>query len=184
VSDRPRVIALVVVAASAWYVVTLVAAPFIDRSIDVLRAHPEDYVHGPAGALVIAGYWSVALMALLIAGTLVAGDWRDRLASVLLLAGALTSISLAIAPAPVTGGPLLVGVLGLAIAPPLLALAHAHGPWIERALGIGVLALFLALVFAPGEVGGVVNRAFDIVLGAWGAAIGVHHYRERATMRP
>jgi len=179
VSDRVRLLALAVAAAGGAYVLTLLAAPLVDRSIDILRAHPEDYAGGPAQTLVVAGYWSVALMALLIAAALVAGDWRDRLASALLLAGALTSVSLAIVPVPVTGGVLLIGVLGFAVAPAALALAHASGARTVRVLGAAVFLLFLALVFAPAGVAGLTNRLFDIALGSWGLALGLHRYGEQ-----
>lgn len=155
-------VGLVTGIASAVYLVTLLAVPLLDRETDVLRAYPEDYTTGLAGALVRIGYVAVALMALAIAASVVRErSWLERIAAVLLVAGGAASVVLAWAPQRVAGGMLLIGVLALAVAPILVSIGGRRrlSPIIVT-LGIFVTAGFVALiVLAPRELAGIANRS-------------------------
>lgn len=168
------------------YLATLVAAPLVDPHLDPLRSYPEDYSPGPADGIVRLGYVSVALMALAIAALTVRwAEWSRRVAAVLLVAGAVASATLAIAPQQVTGGPLLAGVVGLVLAPLVLSIsARRELPRPVVALGILVAFGFLALAVAPREVAGLTNRAWDVLLALWGLAYALAHGRPATTRGP
>lgn len=171
--------------AAAVYLATLLAVPFFDRETDVLRAYPEDYTTGLAGALVRLGYVAVALMALAIAASLVRErGWLERIAAVLLAAGVATSLVLTWAPQQVAGGVLLIGVLALALAPALVSIGRRGrlSPVVVT-LGVIVTAGFIALiVLPPREFAGIANRSWDVLLAIWGlsfARIPARATRER-----
>jgi hypothetical protein len=155
----------------ATYLATLLVVPFIDRETDLLRAHPEDYATGVAGALVRLGYLAVALMALAIAASLVReGRWLSVIAAGLLAGGGVTSLVLAAAPQQVTGGLLLVGVLALALSPLFVSIgADGQLPPAVATLGVIATVGFVAfIVLAPRELAGIANRAWDVLLAVWG----------------
>lgn len=160
----------VAVAGGTVYLVTLVAAPLVDRAIDVQRAYPEDYAFGPAGVLVRLGYAAVALMVLAIAMLLAREGGAGRLvAAALLVAGATMSFVLAAAPQQVSGGVLLLGVLCLVAAPLVSSIAERRRLGrIAFALGVLVTVAFVALAVAPKDVAGLTNRAWDVLLALWG----------------
>lgn len=162
--------------AGAVYLATLLAVPLIDPQTDLLRAHPEDYTTGLPGVLVRVGYGAVALMALAIAASVLRGSgWLERIAAGLLLVGAVTSGVLAAMPQEVTGGPLLVGVLALALAPLLVSIGAAPrlSP-VVVALGVTVTIGFVVLIaLAPRELAGIANRSWDVLLAAWGMSFAI-----------
>lgn len=169
---RQRAFAVAAVAAAA-YVLTLIVVPLIDRDVDVVRAYPEDYASGAGGALVRVGYLSVALMALALAAALLrAGRWPERIGGLLLAAGSGTALVLAAAPQQVSGGLLLAGVFGLVLAPGVVSVAlRRRLPAVVVGLGLAVTLGFATLGVVPREVAGVANRAWDLLLGAWGFAL-------------
>lgn len=168
-----RVASPLAIAGASVYLVTLLAAPLLDRSIDVLTAYPEDYAAGPAGPVVRLGYLAVALMAFAIAASL-DQRWVSRIAAAFLAAGSVASLALAVAPQRVTGGVLAAAVLCLVAAPLLVSLGTRR----ERsgalvAFGVIVTFAFVALAVAPDDIAGITNRAWDVMLGAWGLAFAV-----------
>jgi hypothetical protein len=162
--------------ASATYLVTLVVVPLLAPERDVLRSHPEHYADTTFGALVRVGYLAVAVMAWsvgVIAWTARA-RWRLPVAALALLGGAAAFV-LALAPVEVTGGPLLVGILALALLPATASIASggAHGS-ATRIFGIAVTLGFAAAVaLAPREIAGLTNRVWDALLALWGVAFGL-----------
>lgn len=165
----------IAIASASLYLATLVAAPLIDPHLDPLRSYPEDYSPGPADWVVRLGYVSVALMALAIAVvSLRQGGWPPRIAAVLLVAGAIASATLAIAPQQVTGGPLLAGIAGLVIAPLAISMsARRELAWPVVMLGFLVTFGFVALAVAPRDVAGITNRGCDVLLALWGLAYAI-----------
>ena len=136
--------------AGAIYLTTLLVVPLIARETDVLRAHPEHYTAGVPGVLVRVGYGAVAFMALAIAAPVLRwSGWLARIAAALLAVGGMTSVVLAAMPQEVTGGPLLFGVLALALAPLLTSIGGAGRlpPGIV-ALGVMVTIGFVGLIVA------------------------------------
>jgi hypothetical protein len=95
----------------------------------------------------------------------------------MLIAGAFIAFRMALVPAPITGGLLLVGVFALAFAP--LVLARTHNNRYVLWLGIAVAVCFAALVLAPQGFGGIANRIFDVALGCWGVAFGLGSIRAK-----
>jgi hypothetical protein len=182
VADVP--VRLAAAIGGATYLVTLLAVALIDRETDLLRTHPEDYATGVAGALVNVGYVAVALMALAIAASLVReGRWLSVIAAALLAGGGVTSLVLATAPQEVTGGPLLVGVLALALSPLLVSIgADGRLSPVAVALGVIVTLGFVAyILLSPRELAGIANRSWDALLAVWGVSFGL---RSRPAMHP
>lgn len=159
--------------AALLYLATLLAAPFVDRGRDVLRSYPEDYSGGPADAIVRLGYVAVAVMSLAIAARVVRErGWSQKAAAAMLVAASAVSLTLAVVPRQITGGPSLVGVVvGFVLAP--LALTLSGRRELARAavvLGVAVAFGFVALAVAPRDVAGITNRGWDVLLALWGLA--------------
>ena len=136
--------------AGAVYLATLVVVPLIDRETDVVRAHPV------ASAIAVVVFRGATRLQLIAAG--------------LLVPAAVMSAVLAMVPQEVTRGPLLIGVLALALAPLLVSLGGVArlSPVVVR-LGVIVTAGFVPLVvLAPHDVAGIANRAWDVLLASWG----------------
>jgi hypothetical protein len=159
--------------AALFYLATLLAAPLVDRGRDVLRAYPEDYSAGPADVIVRLGYLAVALMSLAIAALVaLEGGWPRKAAAAMLVAAAAVSLTLAVVPRQITGGPALVGVmLGYFLAPILLTLTGRRAlPRAALVLGAAVGFGLVALAVAPRDVAGITNRGWDVLLALWGLA--------------
>ena len=162
--------------AGAIYLVTLLVVPLLARETDVLRAHPEHYTTGVPGVLVRVGYAAVSFMALAIAGHVLRwSGWLGRIAAGLLAMGAVMSAVLAAMPQEVTGGPLLVGVLALAVAPLIVSIGSAGRlPSGVVALGIIVTIGFVVLIMlAPRDLAGIANRSWDVLLAVWGLSFAI-----------
>jgi len=162
--------------AGAVYLTTLLVVPLIARETDVLRAHPEHYTTGVPGVLVRVGYGAVAFMALAIAASVLRwSGWLGRIAAALLAVGGVTSVMLAAMPQEVTGGPLLFGVLALALAPVLVSISGAGRlPPGVIALGVMVTIGFVGLiVLAPRDLAGIANRSWDVLLAVWGLSFAI-----------
>lgn len=163
-------------AAALLYLATLLAAPLIDRARDVLRAYPEDYSPGTADAIVRLGYVAATAMALAIAATVARGGWARRAGAVMLVAAGAASLTLAVVPQQVTGGPILVGVLGFVLAPLVLSLSGRRElPRWCVALGVAVSLGFLSLAMAPRDVAGITNRVWDVLLALWAVTYPLAH---------
>ena len=164
----------VVSVASAIYLVTLVVVPLAAPERDVLRSHPEHYADTALGPLVRLGYIALAaaLCGIIAIAWSTRSRWRYATCS-LALAGALTTIVLALAPIEVTGGPLLIGIVALALTPAAATMASAPTrPSGVRALGFIASIGFLAIALGPRDVAGLTNRIWDALLASWGVAFG------------
>lgn len=162
--------------AGAVYLTTLLVVPLFAPEVDILRAHPEHYTTGVPGVLVRVGYGAVAFMALAIAASVLRWSGRlGRIAAALLAMGGVMSVVLAAMPQEVTGGPLLFGVLALALAPLLVTIGGAGRlPLGVAALGVMVTIGFVGLiVLAPRDVAGIANRLWDVLLAVWGLSFAV-----------
>jgi len=163
------------------YLVTLLVVPLAAPERDVLRSHPEHYVDTALGGLVRLGYFAltVTMSAVVVIVSRTRGA-RHYAAAGLAAIAACTTLVLAIAPVEITGGPLLVGVLALALTPAAAGLATARLlPVGQRILGVVVTVSFVAFAIAPSEIAGLINRAWDALLGLWAVAFGMAARRTR-----
>lgn len=167
--------------ASAIYLLTLIVVPLAAPERDVFTAHPEHYADTTLGALVRIGYLAVTatLGAVVAIVSRMHGRWRF-VAATFALAAAIATADLAIAPAEVTGGPLLVGVIALALTPGTAGVAIGSAlPVPARVFGLAVTVAFIAIAIGPKDVAGLTNRLWDVLLATWGIVLGLTFERGR-----
>lgn len=160
-------------AGAALYLAVIVSLPLLDRTFDVLRAHPEDYASGRYGLAVNFSYLALAT-GLVASMPLMARFGRPAIVvEMLVLPAAILCLALAVDPIGVAQGAQLslLPIVGLAVAPLIASFSFndRFGRW-RRALtglAVAVLITFLGLVLAPDSVTGIINRAFDSMVGIW-----------------
>jgi hypothetical protein len=173
---RPALAVLAMVGAGL-YVVVIVVMPLLDPNLDIKSAHPEDYAAGRLGMAVNLSYAALAVGLAALAGALLDVEWKAIVADLLLLLAAILCAALAIEPVGVARmGVVLIPVVALAAAPltTALLLGRLFGRWKTglTLLAALVAVAFIALVVSPSSLGGIVNRVFDALAGAWVAAAG------------
>jgi hypothetical protein len=163
-----RIAAWVIVAGAAVWSAALIAGPFLRPDLDAITAHPEDYARGPWALLMQAGYVGIAVAG--AAAAVLAA--RRRVAAVLLALFALGALTIGLLPP--TGGTTPADDLFpyLQLAPLAFLPAIAWISWRERHKGLVLVAavtwvLFLPLVLGEPPIGGMLNRAADLAMGAW-----------------
>ena len=170
---RARLCSSIAAFGAAIYLAVLVTLPFVDRTFNALAAHPEDYATGTFGVVVNLSYiaLAVALACFLMSVWPVKGlgiAFAVVAVPPLILCTALAADPIGIARG---GTVLLLPIVCLALVPLIgsIALKDRVGGWRSMLAGLAVVVLvaFAGLVFAPNAVAGVVNRAFDVALGAW-----------------
>jgi hypothetical protein len=173
--------------AAGFYVAVQVTMPVLNPSLDVMAAHPEDYANGPFGFVVNLSYAALAVALGVLAVILFPGVRPSALAPALLLPPAALCLALAVAPPSVarSGEAVSYAVLGLAVGPLAISLAmprRVRAPWrADLWLAAAVLVAFAGLVAAPGSMGGLVNRVFDVLAGAYVALAGLVATRGRSS---
>jgi len=178
---RTRLAPQIAAIACAMCLVTLVVVPLAAPERDVLRSHPEHYVDTAMGALVRLGYLAVAVTMSAIVTIVWRGRGPARYAAALLAAvAACTTLVLSVAPVEITGGPLLVGLFALVLTPAAASLASARVlPVGQRILGVVVTVSFIVFAIESSEISGLINRAWDALLGVWGVAFAISARRTR-----
>lgn len=176
VEHREAAVRLALVGVAAWCGALLVG-PLLRPDLDILRTHPETYALGAWGTLMRLGYagmavadWSAAFLA-----------GRYRVAAVLLAVFGAGAMGIGLFPPTDTGSPADQVFPCLQFAPLAFFPAIAWISWRTRRRPLLVLAalawlLFLPLVFGEPAVGGLLNGAADLAMGAW---IGTFAWTER-----
>lgn len=177
-TDSGAAIALALGGAVVWSA-ALLAGPVLRPDLDLLTTHPETYARGPWGPVMRLGYagiavagWSAAFLAR-----------RYRAPAVLLAVFAAGALAIGVLPPTDTGGPADQVFPYLQIAPLAFLPAVAWISWRTRrrrllALAVLTWLLFLPLMSGEPALGGIINRAADLAMGAWvGAFAGTERDR-------
>jgi hypothetical protein len=157
--------------------IALLAGPVLRPDLDLLTTHPETYAHGAWGPLMRLGYagiavagWSAAFLAR-----------RYRVPAVLLVLFAGGALTIGLLPPTDTGGPAdqifpYLQIAPLAFLPAIAWISwRTRRPWLLTLAALAWL-LFLPLMSGQPVLGGIINRAADLVMGVW---IGVFSWTER-----
>ena len=161
---------LVVAGAGAWSV-ALIVSPILRPDLDLLTAHPKTYAQGSWAPLMRAGYVGIAIAG---AGSAFLAR-RYGIAAALL--GLFAAGALLIGLLPPTGEATLADTLFpyAQLAPLAFFPAIAWISWRARRRALRISAalawlLFLPLVLGEPPLGGILNRAADLLMAAWLAA--------------
>lgn len=176
--------------AAIFYTATLVIVPLLNRDLNVMATHPEDYASGAFGVLVNASYAAFAVALATLAAALYPGRRMAALWPALLIVPALLCGALAFSPAAVarSGAWVSLAVAVLAVAPIAISLAMTRRLGARRrwaiALAAGVAVAFLCLAASPTAVSGLVNSVFDVMAGSWVAFVALASRPDRGAIGP